>query len=144
MFFQKSHSSSDDKPTHTRRWIIQGYSVFQTGTRFQPPTDVFEIEDRLVVLVEIAGMRAGDFKIRLADQQLTISGHRPRPALENPAYHQVEIGYGDFRIDLRLPWAVNSDMVTASYNDGFLRIDLARQDTMRVHVNVDPEERSQE
>jgi HSP20 family protein len=108
--------------------------LIRANRQFAPPTDVVELPDKLVVIVEIAGMRRDAFNITLKNRQLTISGFRPRPGAKVAAYHQVEIGFGDFRIDLHLPWSVDRDAVTADYSEGFLTIELPRKPAEKVRV----------
>jgi len=101
---------------------------------FNPPTDVIEQTDKLTVIVEIAGMNPGDFNISLQSRRLTISGNRAKPELQHQAYHQVEIGFGEFRIELNLPWSANRDGVTATYQQGFLQIELPRKPAEQVSI----------
>jgi HSP20 family protein len=108
------------------RWVVQGYMVWRTNRPFVPPTDVIELNEKVIVRVEIGGMKAGDFTVSLGNRQLTISGYRERPIISGAAYHQVEIGYGDFQVDLALPYVVDRETVTAAYRDGILEIDLPR------------------
>ncbi len=116
-----------------RVWTVQGYLV-RSARRFSPPTDIIELDDQIVVLVELAGMRGEDFKIALYNQTLTISGVRQRPDLEATAYHRAEIGFGEFRVSIPMPWSVVEDEVTASYRQGFLRVDLPRQQSQHIHI----------
>lgn len=102
---------------------------------FTPPYDVIECGDDIVVLVEIAGMEASDFSIHLMNRHLIISGKRRRPSVEGTAFHRVEIGFGDFRLDIPLPWAVRQDAVNATYREGFLRIDLPRRGEQHIPVS---------
>jgi HSP20 family protein len=88
---------------------------------WRPATDVFEIEESIVVRVEIAGMREEDFSISLKGNQLTVRGNRP-DVLERRAYYQMEISFGEFLTEVNLPGPVLSDHVTAEYIDGFLRL----------------------
>ncbi len=118
-----------------RRWVVQGYMVFRPNSQFTPPTDVMETDDRLIVQVEIGGMRSSDFSVSLLNQQhLVISGTRERPSLAEAAYHQVEISYGDFRIELMLPFPVEQDGVSAAYREGILLVELPRQPEKHIHV----------
>jgi HSP20 family protein len=119
------------------QWVVQGYVVWRGNRHFVPPTDVIELADKILVVVEIAGMRANDFNISLLNRQLVISGTRERPALPNVAYHQVEIGYGEFRVEVQLPHMVERDRVNATYRDGFLQLELPlRSDGQQVTINV--------
>lgn len=101
---------------------------------FNPPTDVIEAGDKIIVLVEIAGIRSEDLKLTLTNQHLVITGVRDRPQQTASAYHQVEIFFGDFRVDVVLPWPVDSDTVTASYDDGFLKVELPRQAVRQIPI----------
>jgi HSP20 family protein len=114
-------------------WVVQGYLV-RSDRRFTPPTDIIEHDDRVVILVEIAGMRGDDFKLALHSQRLMISGVRYRPNTENAAYHQAEISFGSFLLAIPLPWSIIEERVSASYRDGFLRIELPRQQARRVRI----------
>jgi HSP20 family protein len=124
---------SDRSRSTAQVWAIQGYRV-RPSRRFAPPTDIIEMEDRIVVLAEIAGMRSDDFKIALYNQTLVVSGTRQRPDMTATAYHQAEIGFGEFRLTIPMPWSISEDEVSASYRQGLLRIDLPRQQQQRVHI----------
>ncbi len=102
--------------------------------QFTPPVDIMELEQKVVVLVEIAGMRNADFDISLHNRTLTIVGVRERILLDNPAYHQVEINFGEFRIDVELPRAVQREGISAIYQHGFLHIELPRQTAEQVPI----------
>ncbi len=104
--------------------------------RFIPPADILELPDRLHVVVEIAGIRQGDVNITIVNRSVIISGVRHRHADQHPvAFHQVEIGYGEFRLQIPLPWFVEPDHVHAVYQDGFLHIDLPRRLPTNIPVN---------
>jgi HSP20 family protein len=137
MSLKKDRSSAGEYSGRVeRRWVIQTYSVWR-NRRFSPPTDVIELTDKLLVQIEIGGMRGSDFNIALLEHHLIISGVRPQPFFENPAFHQVEIGYGEFRIEVPLPWPVNHETVSAAYHDGFLQISLPRSETTMKSADAD-------
>lgn len=79
-------------------------------------------------------MQTEDFNIKLLNDSLVISGMRRRPALEASAYHRVEIGFGEFRLEVALPWSVEQDAVSANYDNGFLQITLPRQPQRRISI----------
>lgn len=104
--------------------LINKGKRWRNGVRsriWQPPTDVFETEDEVIVRVEIAGMREEDFSISLTGSMLTIRGNRP-DILERRAYHQMEIFFGEFTTEAKLPHPVKADQVHAEYKAGFLRL----------------------
>lgn len=112
-----------------RRWVVMRQSYV-----WRPPTDVFETANRLVVMVEIAGMRDGEFNVALQDRRLVITGSRPRSAHERVAFHQMEVRYGDFRTEVNLPWSVGRDNVSAVYRDGFLYVELPRARNQQIRI----------
>ena len=95
--------------------------------RWHPPLEVFETEDTLEVVAEIAGMNPEEIDIVLEGDVLTIQGERPDPCANgNRSYHIARIPYGPFGVEFRLPFQVESDAAEASYENGFLRISLKR------------------
>lgn len=122
-----------ERPQPERNWLE--YSVWRPTRQFVPPTDVIEFADKVLVLVEIAALRQHDLNITLLDDRLVITGTRERPALQNAAYHQVEIGYGEFRVEVVLPWTIVRDGVSAAYRDGLLEVELPRQPQSQIPVN---------
>lgn len=123
-----------------RQWVVQGYMVWRANRSFVPPTDVVELADRLLVIVEIAGMQPTDFTVSLHNRILTITGERERPMFSNVAHYQVEINYGEFRVEVQLPYAVLHDAIAATYRDGFLQVELPRrQDGQKTIIPVNSE-----
>lgn len=108
--------------------------LWRSNNRFTPPVDVIELSDQIIILVEVAGMKPDDFKISLVNRRLLISGVRHRPDFEITAHHRVEIGYGEFRIDIPLPWSVQNDTVSAAYQEGFLKIALPRRAERQIRI----------
>lgn len=112
-----------------RRWGLPSETVWQ------PPTDVYETDDSAVVIVEIAGLRAGDYQVSLVGRTLEVSGERSDPAAKL-AYQQMEIRYGKFRTQVQLPRALELSEQTAVYEDGLLKIVLRKAQARRVPVHV--------
>jgi HSP20 family protein len=122
----------------------QQYLVVRRAHAWRPPTDVMEDESHLYVIVEIAGMRHGEFNVSVSDRRLTITGIRPLPSRARAAYHQLEVRFGEFRTDVALPWTVDEESIVARYVDGFLYIDLPRKQTDRGRmVPVEKDEESE-
>ena len=98
---------------------------------WRPPTDVYETEDAVIVRVEIAGMHETDFSIVLDGRYLSIRGVR-QDIPERRAYHQMEILFGEFSVDVEMPVAVDAENVQAIYQNGFLKIMLPK-----VHLRIE-------
>ena len=102
---------------------------------WRPPTDVYETDDSVVVVVEIAGLGEGDYTVTLSGRTLLISGERHDPA-ERLAYQQMEIRHGRFRTQVHLPWALEPQGQRASYANGFLKVVLSKAQVRRVPVRT--------
>jgi HSP20 family protein len=122
-------TGDDTLDSSRQRWVIVRHT-----TVWHPPTDVYERDERLIVVVEIAGMRDGEFSVVLDGQRMVISGTRQRVAGPDCAYHQLEIPFGEFRTEVSLPWPVTRDDVVATYRDGFLRVELPHVPAQKIQV----------
>lgn len=97
----------------------------QPSAMWRPPTDVYETEDAVVILVEIAGMDPDQIQVEFSEKILRISGTRP-DKLVRAAAHCLEVQYGDFSSEVYLPGAYDLDAIDAEYKDGFLTIVLPK------------------
>jgi HSP20 family protein len=113
---------------------------YQTDPSFHPPMDVYETENELVVVMEIAGMRAEDIHVVFEKDTLAISGERVEGSLApKTRLHQMEIDYGDFYRSLYIPFPLKGDEIRAVYRQGFLTVTIPkRKETgpMVVEVNI--------
>jgi HSP20 family protein len=100
---------------------------------WQPPTDLFETEERYVIRVEIAGMRDGEFSVSVENNLLTIHGTRA-DTNERRAFYQMEIHFGEFSSDIELPANVDVNQISASYDDGFLWVQLPK--ALPKHIKI--------
>lgn len=124
-------SSQDDSSRSNPEGIRWG--ILSRPHVWQPPTDVYETEDVLVVRVEIAGMHESDFTVSIEDRLLSVRGIRPDTS-ERRAYHQMEILFGEFAIEVELPYAIVPEKIEAVYKDGFLRIVLPKARPQQIRV----------
>jgi HSP20 family protein len=99
----------------------------RSGGTWRPPVDVYEEADRIMVVAEIAGMNREEIEISLDGDLVWIRGNRPHPAgSEQRSFHEARIAFGGFEAEVRVPFAVDSDRATATYENGFLTIELPR------------------
>jgi HSP20 family protein len=113
------------------RWGIASETIWR------PPTDVYETDTGVVVIIEIAGLGPGDYEILLRGRTLVVAGER-RDAAEKLVYQQMEIRHGKFRTQVHLPWALESSGQVATYENGFLKIVLPKATARRVPVRSAP------
>jgi HSP20 family protein len=106
-------------------FIMGNWRISSYPHTWRPPTDVYEREDSLVVRVEIAGMHEEDFVIQLDQNLLVIRGTRT-DINERRAYHQMEINFGEFLTMVELQSSIDTDHVSAEYQNGFLWVTLPK------------------
>jgi len=95
------------------------------NTNWVPNTDVYVTESDLVIKVELSGMRREDLELMIDGNRLKISGHRPDGCRAPKCRFLVmEINYGAFESVIELPPGFDLRNATASYQNGFLRIDV--------------------
>lgn len=101
-----------------------GYQPYQS---FNPPMDIYETEDHLVVVMEIAGMKTENIHVTFEKETLSISGTRTEPSsLPKTKLHQMEIDYGRFQRTLRIPFPLKTDEFKATYRQGFLVVTVPK------------------
>ncbi len=94
---------------------------------WMPPTDVYETQDELSVIIELAGVSEDDMTVTLFSDLLVVEGRRQQPpCAKMHACHQLGIKYGDFRSEVHVPFPVDSEKVSAEYKNGLLKIILRK------------------
>ena len=110
---------------------------FASGTKpaWRPPVEVYETDDALVVLVELAGMAEEEIEVVLDDSVMTIRGdRRPAACEDRRTVHAMGILYGPFAADVYLPFSVDHEGVEATYESGMLRVRLPRAAVTRITI----------
>jgi HSP20 family molecular chaperone IbpA len=99
----------------------------------KPAVNVYETEDTVIVLAEIAGIGPEDVIISLESDQLIIKGQRRYVIPENvQVFHPMEIWFVPFSLELPLPEGINAAQAEANYHAGFLEVRLPKQTMGRV------------
>ena len=100
---------------------------YQQDPSFNPPMDIYETENHLVVVMEVAGMGAEDFRVIFEKDLLSISGIRTEfSPPRKTRLHQMEIDYGKFQRTLRIPFPLETEAFKATYRQGFLIITVPK------------------
>jgi HSP20 family protein len=95
---------------------------------FVPPVDIYEDEHKIVLKLEVPGLKQEDLDIQLEDNTLTIRGERKFDKEEKEEnFHRIERRYGSFFRSFTVPNTVNTEGVKASYEAGVLRIELEKR-----------------
>jgi HSP20 family protein len=99
-----------------------------SSASFVPAVDVYEDAEKLVLKLEIPGVKTEDLDIKLENQTLVITGERKFEAGEKAEnFHRIERRFGSFVRSFTLPQTVDTESVTASADAGVLTISLAKK-----------------
>jgi HSP20 family protein len=97
-------SEAIESLTRAERLHRQFFSLHTTGARWEPPIDVLETDDELLILVALPGVDLDGVEVVINDGVLVISGERTLPAeLRNARIHRLELPQGRFERRLALP-----------------------------------------
>ena len=95
---------------------------------FVPAVDVYEDTQKLVLKLEVPGIRREDLNIHVEGRTLTVKGERKFESEEKEEnFHRIERRYGSFVRSFTLPSTVNTEEVAALSTDGVLSITLAKK-----------------
>ena len=90
-----------------------------------PKVEVLQHNEELTVRAELPGLTKDDIKVEVTDKALTLSGERKEEKEEKrEGYYRSERNYGSFYRRIPLPEGVNTDKVTATFNNGMLEVVL--------------------
>jgi HSP20 family protein len=105
-------------------WQVPRFSGLRRG--FRPNVDSFHTDEphELTVVVELAGVDPATVKVIVGERTLLVAGERTRPKVDGSVYQQVEIEYGGFQRQVRLPVDVDPHGSHARYERGMLTITL--------------------
>jgi HSP20 family protein len=95
---------------------------------FVPAVDVYEDAEKLVLKLEVPGVKPENLDIRVENQTLTIKGERKFEETEKAEnFHRIERRFGSFVRSFTLPQTVDTENVTAGSDAGVLTIELAKK-----------------
>ena len=102
------------------------------STNWQPSVDIRETDDAYTITADLPGVKKKDVKITVNDGTLVISGERTYENTdENGSFHRRERGYGSFQRSFHLPETVLEDMITASFKDGILTVEVPKAEEVK-------------
>jgi len=116
----------------------QGGGEMATWT---PAVEVFQRDNNLIVRANLAGLSPDDVTVAVTDDGLILEGERRDERDENDrGVYRREISYGRFYRVIPLPDGVDTDQVSAQFNNGVLEITLpvtqAQQRRREIPVNA--------
>jgi len=107
----------------------QQVATGKEGTRaqeryMQPPADIYETSEGLVLLADLPGVAPSDLEIRLEDHRLTIQGKAQHMLTSEPISREYELG--NFFRQFELSEQVDQGKIAARLQHGVLTLRLPR------------------
>jgi HSP20 family protein len=105
-----------------------GENELVTAASFVPPVDIYEDEQKLVLKLEIPGIRQEDLDVRMENTTLSVKGERSfKSEGKEENFHRVERRYGSFYRAFTVPSTIDSESIKAEYDAGVLRLELQKR-----------------
>lgn len=116
--------------------------IFAVENSWKPQMDINETEDEIIITAEIAGVTKEDLEIEIDDKAARITGIRKPPAQEKKArYRLAEIQYGKFERTIFLPEPIDTENISATYQNGFLYLKMAKANFKKFHrIEIEDQE----
>ena len=105
-------------------WQVPRFSGLRRG--FRPNVDSYHTDEphELTVVIELPGVDPESLSLVAGERTLVISGERTRPEAAGRVYQQMEIEYGPFKRQVRLPEDVDPEGATARFERGIVTVTL--------------------
>ena len=115
--------------------LFQDYSRGQgsedealSAASFAPPVDIYEDDQKLVLKLDVPGVKQDDIDIQVEGRTLTVRGERKFDKEEKQEnFHRVEHRYGTFERSFTLPNSVDAENVKATYDAGVLQLEFPKK-----------------
>jgi HSP20 family protein len=102
-------------------------SMLHHSSTWRPLADILESAEMMTIKVELAGMKEEEIEVTLYEDALVVSGERhDYHANQENLYHEAQIRYGPFRLEVYISSPIQRDGVIARYENGFLWVDLPK------------------
>lgn len=101
---------------------------FELSSYSFPKVDLMEDEKFITIIAELPGVNKDDVKIVLEDGVLTLSGEKKSDVKEDDKinFSRNEREFGKFERKFELVEDINPDEVKANFNNGLLKIMIAK------------------
>ncbi|HCI29646.1 MAG TPA: Hsp20/alpha crystallin family protein [Fervidobacterium sp.] len=95
---------------------------------FLPRVDAYETNDKLVLEVEVPGVKKDELKVSVEDGVLRITGEKKTEKDEKGRnYRIVERSFGKFERAFVIPEYVNVKDISAKYDNGVLILEMPKK-----------------
>ena len=108
---------------------------------WKPAVDIYETENCIFLIAELAGVNKEDISVEIKDNVLTLKGERHAdPEISQDRYYRRERCFGTFQRSFTLQASVRPERIKAAFKDGVLKVEIPKPDEEKPkQVSVDIE-----
>ena len=108
------------------------------STSWKPPMDLFEEPELYILRADLPGVSASQVDIQIENGNLVLSGERQIEGdISREAFLRIERPYGEFRLQLALPAAVDPSTIQAVHRNGVIEIMLPKKkESMPTRIEI--------
>jgi HSP20 family protein len=110
---------------------VERHETTRPGTYFQPPVDIFETPEELVVVADMPGVQPDGVDVDLEGDELSIEGRVSRADYEGLKPLYVEYGVGGYYRKFALGEMVDRAGIKAQLKNGVLVLKLPKAEAAR-------------
>ncbi|MBI2287602.1 MAG: Hsp20/alpha crystallin family protein [Chloroflexi bacterium] len=120
------------------RWVGDTWETYTPVDHIHPRLDMYEGKDEMVVKAELPGITKEDIDISLEGDSLNIKAEKKQESLaEDTTYYSCERYYGQYFRTVTLPYPVDSEKVSSTFENGLLEIRLPKAEEAKAkHIEV--------
>lgn len=94
----------------------------------RPAVNIIETKDGFSLEVAAPGLNKEDFNISVEKNTLTINANKEANTEEGNKYRRKEFSYLSFQRTFHLPNTIDSNAITAQYENGILQLTLSKKE----------------
>jgi HSP20 family protein len=110
---------------HDSEWL-RGATA---GSGAFPPVNVFQQDDNLVAIIELAGVNKNDLEVQAKDNMIRVSGKKEVGYPQKASLHRRERLSGTFDRTFTVPMQIDAGAIKAEYRDGVLALFIPRAES---------------
>ncbi|MDY6825194.1 MAG: Hsp20/alpha crystallin family protein [Thermodesulfobacteriota bacterium] len=111
---------------------LEGTTYFPRTAGVFPPVNLTEDTENYYLRAELPGIRAEDLDIQSMENNVTISGVRTSPDIDEKArFHRKERETGSFSRAVKMPGYIDNDKISAGLSNGILTITVPKAEAAR-------------
>lgn len=132
-FFSKSFNDSSG----TQQQTVSQQHAKTIPIKHEPPSnsesihelaiDIYQTEDRIYIVIPLAGVRSSDIEISVNEQTINIKGKRKNPFEDHlETLYSSECFWGNFERTFTLPSSTDTRAMSSTFRSGILLIEAPR------------------